>query len=348
MRSSIRIGSAVALGIIACAAITSRAGDPPAPKLPQGVPVDELNRFGNPAYVLLGKTHEPLGKVLDLEGFIVDEPGKGSDDGPNIRVQRINGRPTQEYVQIHLQDALPEFPSLPIVPKVETGKTYKLRGYETGGYLGIPSAALKEMGTFSQFSNHHFYTEFIFYRTTRIKPIEFAPSDFIDHAARIEGRAMTVAGKGCIQRGDWSLLVRADAPWPDWMEGKSVEARGVIRRGPDARTFRMENGEGRLVKLEDQVGREVELRGTLYQRHKHWLMSYRGETLYVDDLEKLPRLDTEEFWGPVAIRGTLYRDQRPDESKFGIEEDPDMKEYFVVRSRSWQPTDALLSPEKAD
>jgi hypothetical protein len=62
----------------------------------QRVPVSELGK----THVLLGKTHQPLGEVMTLKGIVFDGPSKGYDDGPNISVQMINGRATQEIIHL--------------------------------------------------------------------------------------------------------------------------------------------------------------------------------------------------------------------------------------------------------
>src|SRR5262245_5454433 len=82
-------------------------------------------------YRLIGNLHEPLGTVRTLQGVVVDGPYKGYEDGPNIRVQRINGRATQEDIQIKV------VPGFQNDQKLKLGQTYELKGYESGAFVGL-------------------------------------------------------------------------------------------------------------------------------------------------------------------------------------------------------------------
>src|SRR5437764_762514 len=72
---------------------------------PQDVP---LTRLGE-KFRLIGKLGRPLGEVVTVQGFVVAGPYKGFEGGPNLRVQRINGRATQEDIRILLKPYFGDF-----------------------------------------------------------------------------------------------------------------------------------------------------------------------------------------------------------------------------------------------
>ena len=91
------------------------------------IPISKLGT----EYRLIGKLGVPLGSVVTVQGIVVEGPHKGSEDGPNIRIQRVNGRSTQDDIQIKL-DELTIFNHR--LPKLVAGKSYELTGYEAGNY----------------------------------------------------------------------------------------------------------------------------------------------------------------------------------------------------------------------
>lgn len=66
---------------------------------PSPVSIDQLGG----QHELIGELNHPLGKVITIAGVAVGGPFKGYDGGPNIRVQRIQGRYTQQHIQIPLE-----------------------------------------------------------------------------------------------------------------------------------------------------------------------------------------------------------------------------------------------------
>jgi len=67
---------------------------------PQGIPLSEIGEGGK--YQLIGKLHQPLGKLCTLQGVAIEGQFKGYEGGPNLQVQRINGVATQELIQIRI------------------------------------------------------------------------------------------------------------------------------------------------------------------------------------------------------------------------------------------------------
>ncbi len=145
---------------------------------PQNIPVEQLGK----AYRLVGKLQVPLGDVVRVEGVVVDGPYKGYEDGPNLRVQRIQGQATQHHIQIRLVPYLGEWGEKAVsggqtLPTLEVGKTYELKAYETGGYIGVPARAYKEEGIEVQTTSYYFRTQLVVYKARVIAPLRISPTD---------------------------------------------------------------------------------------------------------------------------------------------------------------------------
>src|SRR5262245_44623030 len=136
---------------IACVLTLTAVAELRAQDKPIDVPI------GSDKYRLIGRLHEPFGTVLTLQGVVLDANCKGAN-GPNIRVQRINDRATQEDIQIRL------VPGFQNDQKLKLDQTYELKGYETGGFHGLPRGAIdfgaNKIGP--QLPDFHFATHFEF------------------------------------------------------------------------------------------------------------------------------------------------------------------------------------------
>jgi hypothetical protein len=303
--------------------------------------------IGSDKYRLIGKLHEPLGTVLTLQGVIVEGPSKGSEGGPNIRVQRINGRATQEDIQIKLNKGWTNFNVE--LPKLESGMSIELKGYETGKFVGTPEEALKALSLKPQVYNSLvFIHEFIYHHAKRIDKICFSPADFVDREVLIDGRAVSRDRKAFIAWDGWVLLVDENAPWPKGSEGKTAEGLGTVRKTDSPNSYRMEKGITRLVKLEDQLGRKVSLRGTAWSMNGQWWFNYRGTDLYVEHMEELPGWNAYLHGEAVCISGVLDEARLPRIDQISLKPDRDLKKYFIVRKASWKSIDRLLAPERVD
>jgi hypothetical protein len=137
---------------------------------PQRVPVEQLGK----TYQLIGKLGVPLGEVVQVEGVVVEGEFKGYEGGPNLRVQRINGKATQREIQIQIHPYFSEWGKKSsaggyALPELETGKTHRMEGYETGHYVGIPAKAQENAGIAVQTTHHYFHTQLIVYKAKLIE-----------------------------------------------------------------------------------------------------------------------------------------------------------------------------------
>lgn len=286
----------------------------------------------------MGKLGKPLGKPLTIEGKIVQGPAKGHESGPNILVQKIDGKPTQEAIRLPLAN---------VDQQLLTGDTYRIKGSETGSMVG----GGEEKGGFAvQSQSAYFLHEFRIESAERIAPVVFHPKDFRGKLAMFRGVAVTERNKAWIQAkdGSWRILISDKIGWQGNLEGKPIETRGVHKpSGLGRKEFKLE-GSWRPANLEDQLGQPVELRGTAKSLNGIWWFDWRGESLYVRNMEKLPGWTGENHWRQVVIRGRLKKMMMPRLDQIAIKARPDLAEYFVIDEPSWEPLPAgrqLLSPE---
>jgi hypothetical protein len=323
-------------------------------KDPQNVPVDQLGK----EFQLVGKLHAPLGDVVRVEGVVVEGEFKGYEGGPNLRVQRIQGKATQKDIQIPIspyfgewgEDANSDGESL---SKLEMGKTYEMEGYETGGYVGIPAKAYKNAGVAIQTANHYFRTSFHVYKAKVIEPLRFTPADFEGRRALMQGTARTQKNQSLMDGEGWSVIVNPKSPWPQNVEGKLIETDGMYN--PDKglyntevkqKMFNLLDGTWRLVRLEDQLGQTVALRGCARSLNGIWWFHYRGTDLYVENMAELQGWTSENHWRPMVIHGTLEKAKLPRVDQVSLKSDRDLKEYYIVRKATWEPLPELLGVER--
>lgn len=312
----------------------------------QQVPVSELGR----KFTLIGRLGLPLGTVATISGVIVDAEFKGEGDHV-LSVQRIDKLASQERLRIEVSEYFnkwgreaSEGHSLPGLVK---GDTYELEGYETGGYdESAPIEAYRKADIILAKRSFGFRTWFVVYKGKKVDPSPITVNDFKEKTALFQGIAKS-QDKHSLMAGDgWTVIVDSKAPWPKDIDGKNIETFGKYTPGADGKTFTLTDGTWRLIRLEDQVGRAVELRGEARSMNGVWWFHYRGTDLYVEDMEKLPGWRADNHWRPMVISGTLGRENLPRLDQIALKKDRDLKEYFIVRKASWKPLSALLNVER--
>ena len=310
-----------------------------------------LSKLGS-QYRLIGKLREPLGTVVTVQGIVVEGAFKGYEGGPNVRVQRINGRATQDDIQIRLHPYFGKFGEKAFMgkqlPKLEDGQTYEFEGYESGEFVGIPKEAYERAGRPLQSTGFYFSHHYIVYQGKKIGSVVWAPADFVDREVLLKGRAVNRNKMAYIDAAYWQLLVDAKAIWPKELDGKNVEGRGIVRKTVEATTYQLENGTTRPVALQDQLRHQVSLRGRAWSMNGHWWFEYRGIDLYVEGMKDLPNWSANLHGEAVLITGVLEEALLPALDQIVLKVDRDLKKYFIVRKPSWKPIDALLSPERVD
>jgi hypothetical protein len=345
MRNILLIASLVALQ--ACAGVAQESPEGKPPRLID-VPVSELYT----KYQLISELGVPFGQVVTVQGVFVKEPFKARGREHVIRVQRINGKATQKDIRLSvdpnfIEDDDHEKKNEDMrdleLRELERGKTYELTGYQTGGFVGIPSDLQNGL---IQTTGFYFHQGFEIDRGKVINVIIFSPADFVNREALLEGKAVNRGKKAYIEGNGWKLLTNATGEWPKDLGGKTVEGLGTVKVAGTG-GYWLDHGVTRLVKLEDQVGRSVELRGTAWSLNGYWWFEYRGIELYVENMDKLPGW-TYPHGDPIVITGVLEEDNLPDIAQFRREGSGVKKKCFIVRKAGWKPLDALLAPERTD
>ena len=123
-----RLTLASVLALAAC-------NGPPAkttPPVSTDIPIDQLDKTAH----LLGRLHQPLGKVITVQGVISEGEFKGYGGGLNLRAQRIEGVATQEDIQIRIEPFFGEFGKekgfltmgQDKLPEIRVGKDLRIRG----------------------------------------------------------------------------------------------------------------------------------------------------------------------------------------------------------------------------
>jgi hypothetical protein len=317
---------------------------------PINVPTKELGQ----RYLLVGKLHAPMGQTVTVQGVVVEGPFKGYEGGPNLRPQRIDGQAMQEDIQICITPYWRTWADWYSrekndLPKLEKGKTYEMVGYTTGGYVGIPGKAYEEAGIPVQTTDHYFREVFEVIKFKPIDPILFTPHDFIKRKALLQGTAESSNNRAMMKGESWTVIVNPKEPWPKNIEGKPIETYGTYEPVTEGKEYKLVDGSWRLVRLEDQVGRPVELRGTARSTNGEWWFHYRGVDLYVEDMKKMPNWSDENYWRPMVIRGILEKavfPYSPNAHENLSTTGPSPKEYFIVRKSTWEPLNELLSMER--
>ncbi len=298
-----------------------------------------------PKFVLAGRLGRPIGETVTLQGVVVEGPSKGYDGGPNVIVQRINGQATQQFLRIPITPYFGDWGSkggdrkVPL-PNLTMGASFELQGYETGRYVGIPEDAFQLAGIMIQTAvGQYFHSEVMVITGAAIEPIHYAPSEFIDREALIEGVARNKNGHALIVGDHWEVVL--DGPkWLSTSESKPVEAFGVVRKLVDG-SFRIESGAESyhgLTKLEDQINSEVSLRGTGFCFNALPTFEYRGTQIGISNL----RGPANANWphGEAAlVSGRLEKLNQPETDKNGN------SYIYAIRSGTWKAADPLLIPE---
>jgi hypothetical protein len=303
-----------------------------------------------------------LGVKLDTSVIVVattiEGPFAGFDGGPNIRIKKINGDATQQMIQMPIRtraggSGWEQF-ERGGKALIEEGKTYELRGYESGSYVETSeedtidqprspimlSSASKNVLAESDSASSPlpFRNEFVVLHAKEVSPIAWAPSDFVGREALIAGIAKNVGNVAVIEGPDWKLALEPK-PWEPWQIGKQAEAFCKIKESKLPHTFVAIDCRKRLIELQDQIGRKVSLRGTAHALNNHWWFNYRGTDLYFDNLDpqssEWPTLENSQT---IEVSGVLEMTVLPPAARFYRGYKDDRETVFILRGTTWRPT----------
>lgn len=303
--------------------------------------------FNQAKFKIIGDLGVELGTVVTVKGLLIDEFYKGYRDGPNLRVQKINDSAVQNVIEIPLKPYAGKFGekflSMKALPKLEEGATYSFRAYETGRYVGIPYTASKESGIIMQTTGFYFQNELRVISGEKIDPIEWSPADFLGRYSLLSGIAMNINDTAILQTSKWKLKLIGSPKWASAAIGKPAEVYGNVK-GTEGNYY-VENGDLRLIRLEDQLGQTVKLRGLAINLGNAWWFNYRGIDIHVENITNLPAWINH--FSPVEITGKLEQAKLPGVREQDLEEEnPVLTLQFIIRKPFWKPIEGwLLTPE---
>jgi hypothetical protein len=95
-----------------------------------------------------------------IEGVVIDpKPRAKADDGATLlQVDKVDGQPLAKAAVFHFSPWRSDVADTPA-----TGARFKYRGYETGGFVGIPHGAY-EYELMPAATSYHFATHFTILR----------------------------------------------------------------------------------------------------------------------------------------------------------------------------------------
>lgn len=307
-----------------------------------------LIKYPSWTIALAGELGVEYGELVTLEGIVVEGQSKGHDGGLNLLVQKIEDSTIQSKIQIPIEPFFHDFGTSGM-PSIKAGKSYSLRVYETGSFVGRPRKARLETGIGMQTTGFYFHNELNVLSATEIKPIEYSPVDFIGRKGLFVGKAKNIKNKAYIVDRNWRIQLPNASKWSSKELRKDVEIYGEVIPTDQKDVFQINNTAPRLVHLKDQIGRAVKLRGTAWSMNGFWWFNYRGTEMYVEDMDELPEWWLVENHGrTIEISGTLEKEKLPRIDQITLKRDRDVKLQFIVKNASWKPIDGLLVPEIID
>ena len=115
---------------------------------------------------LVSKLDVPIGDIVTVQGAVVAGTNKSDDDHWLLKPQRINGTATQKNVKIGLRPYVGDWTDdtpqrLLGLPKFDEGTSYEFEGYVTGGYVGKPPNARKQVKLRIGSPEFHFHEAFV-------------------------------------------------------------------------------------------------------------------------------------------------------------------------------------------
>jgi hypothetical protein len=182
----------------------------------------------------------------------------------------------------------------------------------------------------------------------KIKPVNLTPDRFVGQIALLSGVAKNENDTAYINTSKGKLRLIGFRKWTVSEIGKLSEVYGTIEQSETKGIYNVKDGDPRLVKLEDQIGMNVKLRGKAISLNGYWWFNYRGTDIYVEKMEELPNWTVDNHFRPMEITGILEQAVMPRLDQITLKINRDNKLYYIVRKPSWTPIKKLLTIEDPD
>ena len=316
------------------------------------------------SYRVLGRTGKPLGAMVTLQGVVVRGRRYKGDRGDHIlQVQRINGRASQEGIEVPFRHFRTDFgepyyvadldapePYKPdpdrSLPKLEYGQTYEFWGFETGGFTGDPDEATWDGGLARQSAGFYFTSDFVVVKGKKLQRIALSPLDFLGQRALVHGEAINQDGKAWLKDPGWQIEVVRDGPWPNSLRGAHVAVIGLIGKAPNAAHAQIQAERAVRDQLEDQINDRVQLRGEARSWNSRWFLRYNGhEIILVENMDQLAAAHSLDLHTAIEISGLLRRELLDDD---GSSRGRRLKERYIVRGATCRVVEDLLPIERIE
>ena len=293
---------------------------------------------------LIGELGLPLGTTLTIQGVVEDISSKGFKNGLNVTVKKINDSSIQQVITIPIFPYFGTFNDK-LFKKIKKGLTYKLRVFESGEFVGIPQKSFKELNLMVQTTDFYFQNKLIVLTSEKVDLPNETSSNFIGRKALITGTANNENDTSFIFAKRERLRLIDFRKWKKTEIGKTAEVYGIIEKTEKKGTFNVRDGNPRLIKLEDQIGENVKLRGRAVSLNGYWWLNYRGTDIYVEKMEDLPNWTVNNHFRAIEVSGLLEQENLPRIDQIGIKSDRDKQLYYIIRRPSWKPIEQLLAAE---
>lgn len=293
---------------------------------------------------IIGELGVKLGTIVTVKAFCYEDWGKGLEEGPTLVIKSINDSAIQEFIKIPYSLYFEGMGGNRFPDEVKPGNTYQFRVYETGGYMGTPAGVYQETKILTQTTSLYFQNSLEVLSGKKIDPVEWSPRDFIGRNTLLTGFAKNENDTPVIYTAGWKLKLTGTRKWSSAESGKQAEVFGKIRPTAENNVYAVDSGRARLVKLEDQVGHKVQLRGIIINKGRDWWFNYRGTDLYVEGLDKLVDGLSNTYFLAVEITGLLDQANMPDIDELRTS-NPPLKLCYIVRSANLSRITELLTPE---
>lgn len=269
-----------------------------------------------------GRVAPTMNVAIDVEGLVVEGPPKGFEDGKTLRVRRVNGVATQAAIELKLVGGEP------VLDLLAVGSSYRLRAIERSLMVGTPPGDRgdRSIQTVAEYRSHRLEV----LNAVAIETRAAHPADFVGRSALLEGIGHREGERVVLAVEEWTIDLDGVA-WDETFEGRAIEAYGPIteRAAPATHAMRVERCG--LVRLADQVGREVTLRGYALRGPTSTTLLHREGEIAVELEGDVPPL---EWFAPAVLRGRLER--RAGDAP-----------GYAVRGARWEACPPLLDPEIA-
>lgn len=259
----------------------------------------------------------PAGSEVEVIGPIISSGHKlyMSSGYAQLHGMWINGKANQDRLFFHLCRAKPGgWPASKDFKALKREEFYKIRGHIIEGRI---NCSRKEF-------------------TLVVKQMEAVPSreirlaDLVDREIALEGIA--VSG-GIIKASEGEARIDQLPEWPESVLGKQIFVRGTLRKSQDA--FQINALNWHPVELDDLVGKEVTLEGTISCDSRFKSFEYRKKYLYLEAPDELLRKHRGYFrHRRVRVSGKLVLEDRPELNWDGPKQKNPKSPWYVVQEAS--------------